>query len=151
MSRATPSQHTILPPQRLPCWLTLLLLALLSPVMLGAQGGFAKEEEFRLLVRPSICVSYDSSAPCVMSMQLSWEAPRLVAVCLRETEAEGSLRCWDDARAGQHEVQYADSADTHYLLVDAATHAVLAEAEVVVINRDLRDSRKRRRHVWSIL
>jgi len=146
MSLVTRSLHTTPLPQHL-AW----TLALVFLLVLGAQAGFAKEEEFHLQVRPSICVSYDSSAPCVMSMQLSWEAPRLVSVCLRETEAENPLRCWDEVHAGQHEVQYADTTDAHYLLVDAHTQAVLAEADVVVINRDLRDSRKRRRHVWSIL
>lgn len=111
----------------------------------------AADPDFELKVRPSICVSYDSASPCVMSMQLSWASPRIADVCLREAQREAPLRCWDDALGGQHEIQYADTVDSRYWLVDANTQLVLAETEVVVINRDLRDSRKRRRHVWSIL
>lgn len=117
----------------------------------AAPGATAQDERFELKVRPSICVSYDSAAPCVMSMQVSWVGSRMADVCLREAEDAVPLRCWDDAREGQHEVQYADTTDVYYSLVDASTQSVLAETEVVVINRDLRDSRKRRRHVWSIL
>ena len=114
-------------------------------------GATASEDEFELKVRPSICVSYDSAAPCVMSMEVTWEGRYLADVCLREAESEVPLRCWDDALEGRHEVQYADTTDVQYWLVDALSQSVLARTEVVVINRDLRDSRKRRRHVWSIL
>lgn len=107
--------------------------------------------EFQLQVRPSICVSYDNEAPCRMSMQVSWQASVTTDVCLLQADREDALACWDNAREGSTEVQYADTNDVQYRLVDAKSRAVLAEADVVVINRDLRASRKRRRHVWSIL
>lgn len=130
--------------------------AALAALLLGASPWLptpasAADPDFELKVRPSICISYDSASPCVMSMQLSWASPRIADVCLREAQREEPLRCWDDALEGQHEIQYSDTADSRYWLVDANTQSVLAETEVVVINRDLRDSRKRRRHVWSIL
>lgn len=125
------------------------LLAAACPLLAPAVA--AQDETFELKVRPSICVSYDSASPCVMSMEVSWAGSRMADVCLREEANEVPLRCWDDAFEGWHEVQYADTTDVHYSLVDANSESVLAETEVVVINRDLRDSRKRRRHVWSIL
>lgn len=107
--------------------------------------------EFSLQVRPSICVSYDNEAPCRMSMQVSWQATVMTDVCLLQAGREDVLACWDNAREGSTEVQYADTNDVQYRLVDAKSRDLLAEADVVVINRDLRSSRKRRRHVWSIL
>jgi Protein of unknown function (DUF3019) len=115
-------------------------------------AGQAQERgEFRLQVRPSICVSYDNETPCRMSMQVSWEATVVSDVCLLQTEQQEPLACWDNASSGATEVQYADTRDVQYVLVTAISRDVLAEADVVVINRDLRSSRKRRRHVWSIL
>lgn len=106
---------------------------------------------YSLQVKPSICVSYDADAPCSMSMQVAWQASVPGDFCLLQVQREEPLACWDHARAGNTEVQYADTSDVQYQLVDAKSRAVLAEADVVVINRDLRASRKRRRHVWSIL
>lgn len=131
--------------------LRLLLLAgaLLLPAASGAQP--ADTAAYRLQVRPSICVSYDSAAPCRMSMQVSWESRSAADVCLLQALSDEPLACWDNARRGDTEVHYADTADVRYQLVDAKSRDLLAEADVVVINRDLRSSRKRRRHVWSIL
>ncbi len=84
-------------------------------------------------------------------MAVSWQASVPSDVCLLQAQREGALVCWDFAREGSTDVQYADTSDVQYHLVDAKSRAVLAEADVVVINRDLRTSRKRRRHVWSIL
>lgn len=129
----------------------LLPLMLLWP---GLEGSLAAEEEtpeYRLLVRPSICVSYDSEAPCTMSMQVSWEGSDPADVCLRETSVEPLLHCWENSRAGSVQLDYANTVDVLYQLVEESSLGVLAEAEIKVINRDLRSSRKRRRHVWSIL
>lgn len=127
-------------------------LLLLAGLCLAASAGArAQEATYSLQVRPSICVSYDNEVPCRMSMQVSWEATVTGDVCLLQAEQADPLACWDHARSGTAEVQYADTNDVQYRLVDARSREVLAEADVVVINRDLRASRKRRRHVWSIL
>lgn len=134
-------------PRQQPAFLRFLPAAflLLAPTLASTQT------EYRLQVRPSICVSYDNEAPCRMSMQVSWESDAVADICLLQAQHERPLACWDNARSGSTEVQYADTADVQYQLVEAKSRTLLAEAEVVVINRDLRSSRKRRRHVWSIL
>lgn len=120
-------------------------------LLVGSNANAQDAAEFSLQVRPSICVSYDNEAPCRMSMQVSWQATIMTDVCLLQADREDPLACWDNAREGSTEVQYADTNDVQYRLVDAKSRDLLAEADVVVINRDLRSSRKRRRHVWSIL
>jgi len=72
-------------------------------------------------------------------------------VCLRDEMLAPVLYCWENASEGTVEVDYANTTDVLYQLIEETTQGVLAEAEVKVINRDLRSSRKRRRHVWSIL
>jgi len=111
----------------------------------------AEAEGVILRIRPSICVSYDSEAPCMMAMQVSWEAPGVLDVCLYESGIETALQCWSASRSGTVELTYANNHDVAYQLTDQLSGAVLAEADITVINRDLRSSRKRRRHVWSIL
>jgi len=98
----------------------------------------------------SICVSYDSSQPCTIAMMVSWIAPEERAVCLREADEGEPLHCWDTARSGSIELSYSNTQDVTYQLV-ALDGSLLATTEIKVINRDLRSSRSRRRHVWSIL
>jgi len=105
---------------------------------------------YALKTQPSICVSYDSSVPCTMAMAVSWTAPREEAVCLYEVGETEALHCWEPARSGSVELSYSDTEDVTYQL-QALDGTVLATSEIKVINRDLRSSRNRRRHVWSIL
>ncbi|MES2624131.1 MAG: DUF3019 domain-containing protein [Pseudomonadota bacterium] len=123
-------------------------------LVFASDRGHAAEElpkSHRLRIRPSICVSYDSTQPCTMAMEVSWEGQAMADVCLRGVMISPMLACWKNARDGNITLDYANTADMVYQLVEEATQGLLAEAEVKVINRDLRSSRKRRRHVWSIL
>ena len=86
-----------------------------------------------------------------MAMEVSWQGGNAADVCLRDAAAAEALQCWEDASRGSMEIVHANENDVLYQLVDELSQGVLAEAEVKVINRDLRSSRKRRRHVWSIL
>ena len=127
---------------------------LLAAFLLAIPAGNASEERapgYTLYVRPSICVSYNSDEPCSMSMQVSWEGEATADVCLREGMLTPMLHCWENSTSGSVAIAYANTVDVRYQLVEETSLGVLAEAEVKVINRDLRDSRKRRRHVWSIL
>jgi hypothetical protein len=127
------------------------IAALLLLVVPAGEASEDRPAAWRLYVRPSICVSYNRDEPCTMSMQVSWEGESPADVCLRDAIAPPLLHCWEDTRSGSVAIAYANTSDVLYQLVEEATQGVLAEAEIKVINRDLRDSRKRRRHVWSIL
>jgi hypothetical protein len=128
----------------------LLALAALLAIP-TSQAGEEAAPGYKLSVRPSICVSYDSEAPCEMSMQVSWEGEAAADVCLRDAMLTPMLQCWQNSNSGSTTIAYANTVDVRYQLVEETSLGVLAEADVKVINRDLRDSRKRRRHVWSIL
>lgn len=135
------------------CELGFLILATVV-ALLAVPAGQASEERapgYKLSVRPSICVSYNSEEPCSMSMQVSWESEAAADVCLRDAMLTPMLQCWENSNRGTATIDYANTVDVRYQLVEETSLGVLAEADVKVINRDLRDSRKRRRHVWSIL
>lgn len=128
-----------------------LALATAGPASYSAGANADRATDYRLSIKPSICVSYDSEAPCEMLMLVSWEASQNADVCLKQAMQEPDLFCWQNARRGSVDIAYTDYVDLVYQLVEESSSVVLAEAEVMVINRDLRSSRKRRRHVWSIL
>jgi hypothetical protein len=124
-------------------------LLLFSPgASLAAESAASN---YKLHVQPSICVSYDNTQPCTMAMEISWEGEGMTDVCLRDAMLTPVLHCWEYASEGAIAVDYANTTDAMYQLIEENTRDVLAEIEVKVIHRDLRSSRKRRRHVWSIL
>jgi hypothetical protein len=127
----------------------LLLCSSLSAGVSWAQDN-ADTAGYEVRTQPSICVSYDSTQACTMAFTVSWVAPHESAVCLREADEAEPLHCWDPARSGSIELSYSDTQDVTYQLV-ALDGTLLATTEIKVINRDLRSSRSRRRHVWSIL
>jgi DUF3019 family protein len=137
-------------------WLRLArtVFAMTALLLHGNTATHASEKTvapYRLQVRPSICVSYDSTQPCTMTMEVTWKGETAADVCLRGAMLTPMLRCWKNAREGNIALDYSNMSDRVYQLVEEATQGVLAQAQVKVINRDLRSSRKRRRHVWSIL
>jgi hypothetical protein len=131
------------------------VLRLLPACVLGSwlsvAMGAASDANYELQIRPSICVSYDSGEPCVMMLNISWAGGAGEAVCLNTAADAAYLTCWNNQVAGETELPYEDSGNVVYQLVSMQNNRILAEAEVQVISRDLRDSRRRRRHVWSIL
>lgn len=86
-----------------------------------------------------------------MQLEVTWSAPEATDVCLKLAHATDLLRCWQSQRTGAYAVQVENSSNTVVQLLDANSSVVLSEAEVTLVSRDLRDSRRRRRHVWSII
>ena len=129
-------------------WLSLFLtLAMLSMPLLAAQT----DAFYELEIRPSICVSFDRDEACTMMLQINWQGDSRQEVCLRTDDNDVFITCWNGELAGSAEIPYANTDNVVYQLVSMQNGQVLAEAQVQVISRDLRDSRRRRRHVWSIL
>ena len=135
------------------CRAALLLAGFFGSILLdpSAALGATEPDGYVLRVRPSICVSYNSDEPCRMALQLSWQGPARAELCLRELLRDPLLQCWQNSQAGSMDIEFANTVDVSYQLEDGVTNGALADSSVKVINRDLRTSRKRRRHVWSIL
>ena len=127
-----------------------VVLACLLP-LLSVRAVAQEGSQYSLSVRPSICVSYNSDEPCTMAVQAEWQSNDPADVCLRDAQVAPPLRCWEDSNSGSAALEYSSTVDGLYQLIEEASLGVLAETEIKVINRDLRSSRKRRRHVWSIL
>jgi hypothetical protein len=139
---------------RLPSFLrlmsALLLGCCLSAICLFTTAATG-DDNYELLIRPSICVSFDNEEPCIMMLAISWAGGSGEPVCLNTATDASYITCWNDSFTGETEQPYENSGNVVYQLVSMQNNRILADAEVQVISRDLRDSRRRRRHVWSIL
>lgn len=116
-----------------------------------AEAATGAGENLTLEVRPRVCVRLASEETCAMHLQIRWQAEHERDVCLRFAGDENSLQCWQAQRQGVWEMSFERDNNTTVQLVDPVSEAVLLESLIPVISRDLRDTRRRRRHVWSIL
>lgn len=129
----------------------LALAPALLPVTIAPALGAEADDLYELAIRPSICVSYAGDEACTMLLRISWRGASRQAVCLKTAQDDIVITCWNGELAGETEQPFDNTGNVVYQLVSMQNSRVLAEAEVQVISRDLRDSRRRRRHVWSIL
>lgn len=102
-------------------------------------------------VQPNICVSHGEEGPCNMAVSISWNARTPGDVCIKLKSMETALRCWRGASSGMVETEFNSGENETILLQSTGDGTVLVEKEITVVSRNLRDTRRRRRHVWSIL
>lgn len=108
-------------------------------------GGFAMQ------VRPRLCVLMPGESVCVMQFSVTWSAPAATDVCLTLAGELAPLQCWQAQRDGEFEMRVERRDSTLVQLRDANNDALLLEEQIPIISRDLRETRTRRRHAWSIL
>ncbi len=110
-------------------------------------------DEYELSAKPTICITQKTEEPCSMMLEIHWQAngnpgPEL---CLHNATLGEVVQCWENARAGSLTLEHASSGNIIYQLISRASARVHAEIEIQVVSRDVRNTRHRRRHVWSIL
>lgn len=135
-------------------WRALISLLLLLSCVLPGGGRWAATaatDDYALHVQPRVCVVVANEATCAMQLTVSWTAPATTDVCVKLAHADNTLRCWQQQRLGNVEFELQRSSNTIVQLLDASSNQVLTETEITIVSRELRDSRRRRRHVWSIL
>jgi hypothetical protein len=103
-----------------------------------------------LEARPQLCVIAPGEELCIAQMHLQWTAAIERDVCIGFAHQSEFLQCWEGEQRGEHRVDLAHNDNITVRLHDAQSGQVLAELDIPVIKRDLRDTRRRRRHAWSI-
>lgn len=129
----------------------LLLVGIADAAMQPQSAAATAGSSYDLRVRPRVCVVLGDESSCTMLMAVTWSAPVQSDVCLKLAQEAEVLQCWEQQRVGEYEFEFRHGSNAVVQLLDAVSNAVLSEAEVSVVSRDLRDSRRRRRHVWSII
>lgn len=124
-----------------------MLLCVLMTLTLPAALA---DENVALSAQPRLCVIAPGDQLCSLQLRLSWSADRDRDVCLRLSEQTEFLHCWQAQQQGEYTVELAHDDNITVQLQDAQTGRILGQLDIPVIKRDLRDTRRRRRHAWSI-
>lgn len=124
-------------------WLAVMMVLMLAP-------GLLQADEINLQVQPRICVVAPGEQSCSLQLQVSWTSATLRDVCLHLNGQSDSLQCWQAQQAGTFSIALTQTHNILIQLLDAQNLEVLSELGIPVITRDLRDTRRRRRHAWSV-
>jgi len=136
----------------LPLWKTIGLVLILFPALTLARESMAP---YSLQATPSICVAREPEDSCNMQLNIQWQGPMADEVCLHLAQNDEPLQCWQRADEGQLMLAFHSAEDVTLQLLNAADGTVLQQISISVVSRDVRrdvrDTRRRRRHIWSIL
>lgn len=127
-----------------------ILVTLLWVLVALAAPSVTADEGVALSAQPRLCVIAPGDELCQLQLRLSWTAEQNRDVCLKLAEQTGFLQCWQARRQGDYTVELTRENNISVLLQDAETGQILSQIDIPVIKRDLRDTRRRRRHAWSI-
>jgi hypothetical protein len=126
-------------------WFTALL------VVLPSSG----QADYRLVVKPQLCITTVQRPACAVEVELRWQAPALGDHCVFSDQGEAPRACWQASAAGSMtENQVLEQSRSYWLTAtDAKAQQRLAQAEIKVLAAKSTDKRRnrRRRHVWSLL
>jgi len=112
--------------------------------------GLLQADEVSLQAQPRLCVVPVGEQSCSLKLQVSWTSATFRDVCLHLNGQPESLQCWQAQQAGTFSVALTQTQNILIQLLDAENLEVLSEVGIPVITRDLRDTRRRRRHAWSV-
>lgn len=85
-----------------------------------------------------------------MQISVTWTADSQMDMCVKLGNQDELLHCWKAQKKGEFSLAVERSENTDIQLVDAQTLQLLSQIQIPVMTRDLRDTRRRRRHAWSI-
>jgi hypothetical protein len=127
--------------------LGVMLLWMLAPALTQAT---MTDNEVSFHAQPRICVMPAGEQTCSIQLLITWTSVTSRNVCLHFHGHSEHLHCWEAQQAGSFSMALAQTDNIHVQLLDAQTLDVLSTIEIPVIKRDVRDTRRRRRHAWSV-
>ncbi len=132
----------------------MLVLILLIPDPSFAVQPESNEsiEDVKLIIRPHICIAPRGQTSCISRIEVLWESPSLLDVCLYSSLAQEQLQCWEQAQSGNYEHKVTIISDLEYWLTPFDQQLKLAHSLVkFVALKPHRKYNRRRNHLpWSI-
>lgn len=106
-----------------------------------------------LRVRPVLCIADRESASCATVFQIDWQSPEPGDYCIGSDQQPDPLRCWTQARIGEHADRVIVTRDFDYWIARADSQQRLRAVRIELLRLHSEDRRRERRsrHVWDLL
>lgn len=121
----------------------------------GGAGFAAADDPLlpKLRVRPVLCIADRESAQCATVFQIDWQSREPGDYCIGSDQQTGPLRCWTQARTGEHADRVIVTRDFDYWIARADSDRRLRAVRIELLRLHSEDRRRERRtrHVWDVL
>ena len=132
----------------------MLVSMLLIPDSLSAMQPDAHDriEDIKLTIKPHICIAPRGQSSCISRIEVSWESPSVLDICLFSSMEESQLQCWEQAQSGYYEHKVSIISNLEYWLTPFDQQLKLAHSLVkFAALKPHRKHNRRRNHLpWSI-
>ncbi|MGB1298777.1 MAG: DUF3019 domain-containing protein [Psychrobium sp.] len=125
----------------------LLIAALTCAAMVTSARALATSDSPQLSISPSTCIVNKPGEICTSPLQLSWQVPRAMDLCLYVQKER--LKCWRNTQQVTEVLVYKLSTSTTFDLKDN-TQRVIASSKVNVNSATSKRFRRRLRADWSV-
>ncbi|MBE0367458.1 DUF3019 domain-containing protein [Pseudoalteromonas sp. MMG013] len=85
-----------------------------------------------LLVQPERCIALRKGRNCYAQLTFSWDLPIAANYCLKSSNSESVLYCWQAAKSGHVEHEFNQQKTHEYQLINSDTGAILGQTQVHV-------------------
>jgi hypothetical protein len=131
------------------------LLALTLLLLPGVSGFAAPADPLlpQLRVRPVLCIADRASNRCATVFQIEWQSRDPGDYCIGSDQQSAPLRCWTQARTGEHADRVIVTRDFDYWIAPADSAQRLRAVRIELLRLESEDRRRQRRsrHVWDVL
>ena len=132
----------------------MLVLMLLIPENSNAlqPDRAEKFDDIKLTIKPHICIAPRGQTSCISRIEVLWESPSLLDICLHSSMEPGQLQCWEQAYTGYYEHKVTIVSNLEYWLTPFDQQLKLAHSLVkFAALKPHRKHNRRRNHLpWSI-
>jgi hypothetical protein len=130
-------------------------MACLLMILPGGGGLAAADDPLlpKLRVRPVLCIADRESARCATVFQIDWQSREPGDYCIGSDQQAEPLRCWTQARTGEHADRVIVTRDFDYWIAQADSGRRLRAVRIELLRVHSEDRRRERRtrHVWDVL
>jgi hypothetical protein len=107
----------------------------------------------KLRVRPVLCIADRESAQCATVFQIDWQSREPGDYCIGSDQQTEPLRCWTQARTGEHADRVIVTRDFDYWIAHRDSERRLRAVRIELLRLHSEDRRRERRtrHVWDVL
>lgn len=117
-----------------------------------ATGSVCARENYQLEldIVPKVCVIGRSNDYCHEAVVVEWRSRAPLNVCLAVDVDHNFAFCWSDVKEGKFEWEQKTQQDITFLMQSPNGQHTYGSASLSVVKTQNRQTRRRRRHAWSL-
>jgi hypothetical protein len=116
-------------------------------LLCGSVAQAAELPALEFSLKPHLCVLSEGEDSCYDELEVRWNAPTKMNLCLFQSDLEKPLKCWEEAQQGEHHFLLTADHNITFQLREKSQKTLASEAFEVIHNQ--KKYRRQRRNPWS--